>query len=96
MFTHQSGLQAQEFLQGLKAALLACVSSLQYEDSTLPAHQMCQTVLPEKFTAKQQQQSRLDGGFQEDGVNKRHLLETTANERPGHEVLEHRRTAAER
>ena len=96
MFTHQGGLQVREFLQGLKAALLACASSLQYEDSTLPAHQMGQTVLPEKFTAKQQQQSRLDGGFEEDGVTKRALLETTADEHKGHEVLEHRRAAAER
>jgi hypothetical protein len=96
MFTHQSGLQVQEFLQASKAALLACASSLQYEDSTLPAHQMGQTVLPEKFTAKQQQQSRLDGGVEEDSVTERPLLETTADERQGHEVLEHRRAAAER
>ena len=57
---------------------------------------MGQTVLPEKFTAKQQQQSRLDGGFEEDGVTQRPLLEVTADERQGHEVLEHRRAAAER
>ena len=86
----------REALQWLKASLLACASSLQYADSTLPADQMGQTVLPEKFTAKQQQQSRLDGGVEEDGVSVRPLVETTADERQGHEVLEHRRAAAER
>ena len=96
MFTNKDSAQVREFLQSLKAALLACASSLQYEDSTLPAHQMGQTVLPEKFTAKQQQISRLDGGLEEDGVTTRPLLETTNDERQGHEVLEHRRADAER
>ena len=96
MFTNKDSGQFREFLAGPKAALLACASSLQYEDSTLPAHQMGQTVLPEKFAAKQQQQSKLDGGLEEDGVTKRPFLEITADERRGHEVLEHRRAAAER
>ena len=52
MFTNEDGKQVQEFIQGLKAALLTCAASLQYEDSTLPAQQMGQIVLPEKFTAK--------------------------------------------
>ena len=95
MFTDHAGDQVREFLQALKMALLACASSVQYEDSTLPAQQMAQTVLPEKFTAKQQQQSRLDGGFEEDGVTKRAELQVTADELQGHEVLEHRRAAAE-
>ena len=37
----------------LKVALLRCAETLQYEASTLPAKQMGQTVLPEKFTLKQ-------------------------------------------
>ena len=57
---------------------------------------MGQTVLPEKFTAKQQQQSRLDGGVEEDGVSVRPLVETTPDERQGLEVLEHRRAIGER
>ena len=96
LFADQDSPRVREALQRLKASLLACASSLQYEDSTLPADQMGQTVLPEKFAAKQQQQSRLDGGVEEDGVSVRPLVETTADERQGHEVLEHRRAAAER
>ena len=40
MFTDHAGDQVREFLQALKMALLACASSVQYEDSTLPAQQM--------------------------------------------------------
>ena len=93
MFTNKKSPEQREFLSALKAALLACAASLQYEDSTLPAHQMGQQVLPEKFTAKQQQQSRLDGGLEEDDVTRRPLLEITADERQCHEVLEHQRGA---
>ena len=55
---------------------------------------MRQAVLPEKFTKKQQLQSRLDGGVDLDG-SRRQLLETTPQELPGHHVLEHRRAHAE-
>lgn len=79
----------------LRDALISCAESLQYEASTLPATQMGQTVLPEKFTRKQQKQSRLDPGVELDGSHRR-LLETTAQELPGHHVLEHRRAHAEK
>lgn len=55
---------------------------------------MNQTVLPEKFTKKQQYQSRLDGGVELDG-SKREEVAITADELPGHHVLEHRRAATE-
>ena len=54
-------------LQKLRQAMISCVESLQYEASTLPAAQMRQAVLREKFTKKQQLQSRLDGGVELDG-----------------------------
>ena len=41
----------------LNVALLRCVETLQYEASTLPAKQVGQSVLPERFTKKQQSQS---------------------------------------
>ena len=74
--------------------MISCAESLQYEASTLPAAQMRQDVLREKFTRKQQLQSRLDGGVELDG-SRRQLLETTPQELPGHHVLEHRRAHAE-
>jgi hypothetical protein len=58
---------------------------------------MGQSVLPEKFTLKQQMQSRLDGGLEIDGVTQRTLLPVTElDERQGHVVLEQRRANTER
>ena len=74
--------------------MISCAESLQYEASTLPAAQMKQDVLPEKFTRKQQLQSRLDGGVELDG-SRRQLLETTPQELAGHHVFEHRKAHEE-
>ena len=81
-------------LEAMKEALARCAETLQYEASTLPAAQMGQSVLPEKFTKKQQIRSRLDGGVELDG-SVRALLETTKEELLGHRVLEQSRAAAE-
>ena len=83
-----------KLLREFKAALIRCAETLQYEASTLPAKQMGQTVLPEKFTKKQQYHSRLDGGIELDG-SERTCLPITAEELPGHHVLEQRKAAAE-
>ena len=55
---------------------------------------MGQTVLPEKFTQKQQRHSRLDGGIELDG-SRRQLLPVTAPELLGHHELEKRKANAE-
>ena len=55
---------------------------------------MGQTVLPEKFTQKQQKHSRLDGGIELDGT-KRQFLPVTAPELYGHHEIEKRRASAE-
>ena len=55
---------------------------------------MGQTVLPEKFTQKQQKHSRLDGGVDLDGSQRKHLL-VTPPELPGHHELEKRKAIAE-
>ena len=94
LFREQDPTVLHSMLQQLSQAMISCVESLQYEASTLPAAQMRQTVLPEKFTTKQQLQSRLDGGVELDG-SRRQLLESTPQELPGHHVLEHRRAHAE-
>ena len=76
LFREQDPAVLHSLLQDLKHALISCAESLQYEASTLPATQMGQNVLPEKFTKKQQIQSRLDGGLELDGP-RRQLLATT-------------------
>ena len=63
LFREQDLSVLHSLLQELQQALISCAESLQYEASTLPATQMGQTVPPEKFTKKQQLQSRLDGGL---------------------------------
>ena len=94
LFKEKDETVLHSLLKAMKDALVSCAATLQYEASTLPAVQMQQTVLPEKFTKKQQIQSRLDGGIELDG-SVRPLLASTKDELLGHHVLEHRRAAAE-
>ena len=93
-FKNHNQTELHDMFQDLKGALLRCAETLQYEASTLPAEQMGQTVWAEKFTLKQQKQSRLDGGIELDGTRRQHLL-VTAQELPGHHELEKRRAHAE-
>ena len=95
LFREQDPTVLHGLLQKLRQAMISCAESLQYEASILPAAQMRQDVLPEKFTRKQQLQSRLDGGVELDGSRKQ-LLEITPQELPGHHVLEHRKAQEER
>ena len=94
LFRERDSVVLHNLLRELQQALISCAESLQYEASNLPASQMGQTVLPEKFTKKQQLQSRLDGGLELDGT-RRLLLESTPQELPGHHVREHSRAHAE-
>jgi hypothetical protein len=93
-FKSHNQTELHNLFQDLKVALIRCAETLQYEASTLPAKQMGQTVLPEKFTQKQQRHSRLDGGIELDG-SRRQLLPVTAPELPGHHELEKRSANAE-
>ena len=93
-FRTHNETELYDLFQDLKVALIRCAETLQYEASPLPAKQMGQTVLPEKFTLKQQKHSRLDGGIELDGSH-RELLPVTAPELPGHHELEKRRANAE-
>ena len=77
-----------EFLAEASKALVRSASTIQYEAATLPARQMKQTVPAEKFTHRQQQLSRLDGGLEIDGT-KRIKLEPTPEEPLGHIAAEH-------
>ena len=93
-FKSHNQTELHNLFRDLKVALIRCAETLQYEASTLPATQLGQTVLPEKFTQKQQKHSRLDGGIELDG-SRRQLLPVTAPELPGHHELEKRRANAE-
>jgi len=97
MLRETDSKQLKEIIADFKRALIACAETLQYEASTLPAQQMGQSVLPEKFTLRQQMQSKLDGGLEIDEVTQRPLLPVTELDEPqGHIVLEQRRANAER
>lgn len=76
-----------QFLAEASKALVRCASTLQYEAATLPARQMKQIVPADKFTDRQQQLSRLDGGFEIDGT-RRNKLEPTPEEPLGHIAAE--------
>ena len=82
----------QEFLAESTRALIECASTLQYEAATLTATQMKQEVPAEKFTPRQQELSRLDGGLEIDGTQ-REKLEPTPDEPLGHIVAEEHRAA---
>ena len=83
-----------DFLAEAGKALVRCASTLQYEAATLPAKQMQQAVPPERFTARQQELSRLDGGLEIDGTQ-RQKLEPTPEEPLGHIAAEQDRAALE-
>ena len=62
-----------KLLADIGNALVQCASTLQYETATLPAKQMQQAVPVEKFIARQQELSRLDGGLEIDGSNRQNV-----------------------
>ena len=66
--TETGAFALKEFLAKASKALVRCASTLQYEAATLPARQMKQIVPREKFTHRQQELSRLDGGLEIDGT----------------------------
>jgi hypothetical protein len=80
--------------QEIAKALVACASTLQYEAATLSARQMKQEVPAEKFTARQQELSRLDGGVEIDGTQ-RDTLQPTPDEPLGHVVAEENKALLE-
>ena len=54
LFRNHDPTVLHKLFRDLKVGLIRGAETLQYEASTLPAKQMGQTVLPEKFTKKQQ------------------------------------------
>ena len=89
-----SSVGIKEFFAGITRALIECAATLQYEAATLPATQLLQPGRPEKFTPRQQELSRLDGGMEIDGTT-RDMLETTPDEPLGHIVAEQHKAILE-
>ena len=84
-------------LRTFRAALCVMASTVQYDAAREPARQIGEDRRPEPFTAKQQRQSRLDGGEEEDGAPRDHVelappverppMKATSRDRPAMEVL---------
>ena len=66
----------------LRHALCAQASTVQYDAAREPGRQMGVELRPEPFTAKQQLQSRLDGGQEEDGTLREHVQVAPPVEQP--------------
>ena len=60
-----SGLSAR--VRALREALLRTAETVQYDAAREAARQLGVKLRPEPFTIKQQQQSRMDGGLEDDG-----------------------------
>jgi len=86
--------ELQQFLAASREALIQCAATIQYEAATLPAQQLGQPVPPERFTRRQQQLSRLDGGLEIDGT-RRDNIDVTEEEHLGHVARELKTAAAE-
>jgi len=85
----------RQHLQQFNEKLAAVASTMQYECSTLPGRQLAVQLPPEPFSAKQQRQSKLDGGLELDGSTRRALLEITPPEPWSHIAEEKIRASSE-
>ena len=63
-----SGLNAA--VHALREALLGTAETVQYDAAREPARQLGIELRAEPFTARQQRQSRMDGGEEEDGTQR--------------------------
>ena len=84
-----------ERVKKLRTALLATACSVQYESANEPALQMGIDDLPdEPFTEKQQRQSKMDGGKEDDGTTVRELARLQPPVEQEHVARERRAAAA--
>ena len=63
----QEGGNLVEAVQRLRSRLLSTAATVLYESAREPQLHLVVSVMPEPFTALQQSQSRMDGGFVDDG-----------------------------
>ena len=86
--------EASSAARALREALIRAASTIQYDSAVAPAKQLDIDVPAEPFTAKQQRQSRMDGGTEIDGST-REFLPVREEELQPHLQRELRRAAAE-
>ena len=60
-------------VQSLRDALNGAAVTVQYDAAREPARQLGVDLRPEPFTSRQQRQSRMDGGEEEDGTRREHV-----------------------
>ena len=60
-------------VHALREALLGTAATVQYDAAREPARQLGVELRPEPLTARQQRQSRMDGGEEEDGTEREHV-----------------------
>ena len=69
-------------VRSFREALCSMASTVQYDAAREPARQLGVDLRPEPFTAKQQRQSRMDGGEEEDGTLRDHVELSPPVEQP--------------
>ena len=75
-----SGLN--DAVQALREALLRTAETVQYDAAREPARQLGIELRPEPYTPRQQRQSRMDSGEEEDGTQRDHVELAPAVEQP--------------
>ena len=78
-------------LRQLRESLCNMASTVQYDAAREPARQMGEELRLEPFTEKQQRQSKMDGGEEDDGVLRDHVELAPPIEQP--HVQQERRLA---
>ena len=75
-----SGLMPE--VQNLRQALLDTAVTVQYDAAREPARQLGVDLRPEPFTRRQQRQSRMDGGVEDNGTKREYVQVTEPVEQP--------------
>ena len=81
-------------VRNLREALLGMATTVQYDAAREPARQLGVELRPEPFNERQQRQSRMDGGEEEDGTEREHVELAPPVEQP-HLERERQLAAAE-
>ena len=79
----QSKEAVLQSVRDMREALLSTAATVQYEAANEPGRQMgVESLPPEPFTERQQRQSRMDGGEEEDGTPRDYIAVAPPVEQP--------------
>ena len=81
-------------MQTLRKGLLSAATTVQYDSARETGRQMDVDVRKEPFTQRQQRQSRMDGGLEDDGTRREFVELVPPLEKPHLERERHRAMAA--